>query len=117
MTEERGDIATRFQKGNQMWRARSSHGRKPIFSEPEQLLDACCQYFEWCDENPLVTWKPFVTKDGEVSQMEQYYPRPYTLEGMLNYIDLGDTTFRDYEGNPDFTEICKHIRNTIRNRS
>ena len=30
-----------FQAGNKFWLARSSHGRNPIFSNPEQLRNAC----------------------------------------------------------------------------
>ena len=42
-----------FQKGNKFWLARSSHGRNPIFSDPEQLRNACYEYFEWVQANPL----------------------------------------------------------------
>ena len=39
--------------GNQFWKARSSHGRKPIFESPEKLLEACAEYFVWVEANPL----------------------------------------------------------------
>ena len=42
-----------FQKGNKFWLAQSSHGRNPIFSNPEQLRNACYEYSEWVEENPL----------------------------------------------------------------
>ena len=38
-----------FQSGNKFWLARSSHGRNPIFSNPEQLRNACYEYFEWVE--------------------------------------------------------------------
>jgi hypothetical protein len=40
-------------KGNQFWKIRSSHGRNPIFAKPDDLWEACCQYFEWVDKHPL----------------------------------------------------------------
>ncbi len=39
--------------GNRFWEQRSSHGRKPIFEDPEQLWEAACEYFEWVTDNPL----------------------------------------------------------------
>ena len=57
-----------FQKGNKFWLARSSHGRNPIFSNPEQLRNACYEYFQWVEDNPLYEEKIFhaqgiITKD------------------------------------------------------
>lgn len=42
-------------KGNRFWEARSSHGRNPKFESPEALWAACCEYFEWADDNPLLS--------------------------------------------------------------
>ncbi|MDR6901408.1 hypothetical protein J2W52_003032 [Rhizobium miluonense] len=33
-------------KGNKFWMARSSHGRNPIFATPEDLWNACNEYFQ-----------------------------------------------------------------------
>ena len=37
-------------KENQFWKARSTHGRKPLFEDGEQLWTACIQYFEWIED-------------------------------------------------------------------
>lgn len=116
MTEERGDIATRFQKGNQHWKARSSHGVNPTFETKEELLSACLEYFEYCDKNPLVTYKPYVSKDGAVEQMEQIYPRPYNLSGLVTFLDICEETFRNYEKKPDFFGVCEKVRNIMRDQ-
>ena len=42
-----------FQKGNQFWKMRETHGRNPIFETPEQLWVAACEYFQWVEDNPL----------------------------------------------------------------
>ena len=39
--------------GNKFWLARSSHGRNPIFKNPNELWIAACEYFEWVQANPL----------------------------------------------------------------
>ena len=39
-------------KNNQFWKLRNKHGRDTLFSSPELLWSAACEYFDWCDENP-----------------------------------------------------------------
>ena len=48
-----------FQKGNQFWKMRETHGRNPIFETPEQLWVAACEYFQWVEDNPLYEEKIF----------------------------------------------------------
>jgi len=110
------DEKGRFTANNQFWKARSTHGRDKIFSDPEILHNACKEYFEYCDANPLVTYKSQLDKDGEVVQIPQYYPRPYTMEGLTVFLDVSYQTFLDYEKIPDFIEVCNHVRQTIRNQ-
>ena len=76
-----------FQKGNKFWLARSSHGRNPIFSNPEQLRNACYEYFEWVENNPLYEEKIFhsqgmITKDT-ITKM-----RAMTIRAMCFFIGL-----------------------------
>ena len=54
-------------KGNRFWEARSSHGSKPVFEKPEQLWQACCEYFAWVENNPLYESKAFAFQ-GMVTQ-------------------------------------------------
>ena len=56
-------------KGNKFWEARSSHGANPKFAEPKDLWDACLEYFEWVEQNPL--------KEAKVVQDKG---RPKTIE-------------------------------------
>ncbi len=103
-------------KGNQYWKKRSSHGRSPIFANKEELLNACIEYFEHADANPLITYKPYVNKDGEVCQMETVHPRPYTFEGLTVFLDISEDCFREYEKRQDFIGVCKQVRQTIRDQ-
>ena len=41
-------------KGNEFWKLRSKHGRDKIFSDPNMLWEAACEYFQWCQDNPLM---------------------------------------------------------------
>lgn len=50
-------------EGNQFWKLRSKHGRDKLFATPELLWEEACNYFEWCDENPIITHD--VVKSGD----------------------------------------------------
>lgn len=104
-----------FQAGNKFWLARSSHGRNPIFSDPEQLRNACYEYFEWVEENPLYEEKIFhssgmITKDT-VTKM-----RAMTISGLCIFLDIDRTTWENYRNNPDFFRITKEVEEIIYNQ-
>lgn len=98
-------------KGNQFWKARSSHGRKPIFASKELLFDAACEYFQWVDDNPL---KKAVVYQGEVKLEEEPLMRAMTIEGLCIFLDIGRRTFQDYEERDDFSLVTEAIKNIIR---
>lgn len=39
-------------EGNRYWELREKHGRNKIYEAPEQIWEAACEYFQWCDDNP-----------------------------------------------------------------
>ena len=104
-----------FQKGNKFWLARSSHGRNPIFSDPEQLRNACYEYFEWVEENPLLEEKIFhsqgmITKDT-VTKM-----RAMTISGLCLFLDICENTWTNYKKQPDFLSITLEVEKVIYNQ-
>ena len=105
--------------GNQFWRLRSKHGRDRLFATPEQLWEAACEYFEWCDNNPLIE-VDFRGKDAE--RVELPKPRAYTLQGLTLYLDCNIQYFNEFEESlkdrtdeyaKDFSAIITRIRQTI----
>ena len=42
-------------EGNDYWKARCSHGRRPVFATPEALWESAVEYFEWVTANPIET--------------------------------------------------------------
>lgn len=98
-------------KGNQFWKQRASHGRDKIFESPEALWDSACQYFEWCDQNPLLTLE-FNGKDA----IECVVPkmRAYTWSGLEFFLDIH--SFRDYktqDTHKDFSQVIARIEKVI----
>ncbi len=106
-------------KGNRFWEMRSKHGRDRLFETPDLLWEAACEYFGWCDENPLIE-TDFKGKDAD----EVHIPRirAYTLQGLCLYLDCNAGYFTDFETAlkeddtetaEDFSRVITRIRETI----
>ncbi|UAN59012.1 DNA-packaging protein [Serratia sp. JSRIV004] len=98
-------------KGNRFWEARSSHGRNPKFESPEALWDACCEYFEWVEANPLKETKAFAFQ-GVVTKEELPKMRAMTIVGLCIFLDIARSawyTFKAMEGFSDITTRAEEI--------
>lgn len=101
-------------KGNRFWEARSSHGRKPIFATPEDLWEACQEYFSWVEDNPL--WEDKVTSyQGENKHEPIAKMRAMTLDGLCIFLDIDESTWRkNYSTNEDFILVTTRVEKIIR---
>lgn len=106
--------STQFSKGNRFWEARSSHGRKPIFATPEDLWQACQEYFAWVDDNPL--WEDKVTSyQGENKHEPIAKMRAMTLDGLCIFLDIDESTWRkNYSTKTDFILVTSRVEKIIR---
>ena len=106
-------------KNNQFWRQRTKHGRGKLFESPEMLWDACCEYFQWCDDNPLIEID-YKGKDAD----EVRYPRmrAYTLRDLYRYLDVNEQYLihfeknlkpKDSEEDKDFVNIITRVRDIV----
>lgn len=104
-------------KGNQFWKLRSKHGRDKLFATPELLWEAACEYFEWIDNNPLIEID-YVGKDA--TQVEKPHTRPYTLEGLVMYLDACTNYWKEFRkrcndnNEKDFIAIITRVEEIIR---
>lgn len=106
-----------FKEGNQFWQARAKHGRDMLFSSPTVLWEGACEYFKWCDENPLYEHKAFAYQ-GEVVVEKLPKLRAYTMVGLCLFLDCSQSYFRTFkmttgEGKNDFLTIIEKIEQTI----
>lgn len=106
-------------RGNQFWKLRSKHGRDKLFETPELLWEVACEYFQWCDENPLKEEKAFAYQ-GEITKESVNKMRAYTLGGLCLYLDCSENYFRNFEKNNkdsnDFMAVISKIDSTIYNQ-
>lgn len=109
-----------FPIGNQYWRLRSKHGRDKLFTTPELLWEAACEYFQWCQDNPLKEVKAFAYQ-GEVTTAELPKMRAMTISGLCLYLHCNEDYFRQFRLNlrpeeKDFSWVLDQIEATIYNQ-
>lgn len=108
------DPATgRFATGNRWWEARSSHGRNPKFENAAELEDACLQYFDWNESNPLYK-DQLVTFQGMASHEPVAQMRAMTLGAMCMFIGIAHDTWVEWrKSRSDFSEVIRWAEGVI----
>lgn len=101
--------------GNQFWKARSTHGRKPIFPDEETLWDACVEYFEWVEANPLYE-DSVQSYQGNVKHEPIAKMRAMTLAGLCVFLDINRETWDEYRKRDGFTEVTTRVDSIIRDQ-
>lgn len=100
-------------KGNRFWEVRSSHGRKPKFKTAEDLWDACQEYFEWVEDNPLET-SELVKFQGNATVAVLPKMRAMTLKGLCRFLDVDYVTWLDWkERRKDLTHIISRVEDIV----
>jgi hypothetical protein len=100
-------------EGNQFWKMRSTHGRKPIFATPEDLATACEEYFEWVHANPLKEAQAFAYQ-GNVTVHELSKMRAMTLAGLCIFLDINRSSWNEYCAREGFSEVTARVDHVIR---
>ena len=101
--------------GNRFWEMRSTHGRNPIFKDPEQLWTACLEYLEWVEENPLQEEKAF-SFQGSVHYAKIDKMRAMTIGGLCIFLDISKDTWANYRKNKDFLAVISQTEDIIRDQ-
>lgn len=82
----------KFLKGKQ-WQLRTVHGRARIFGDAALLIAEAKLYFDWCDRNPRMRAE-LVKHQGVAEQYDVPIGRPYTMDGLCNYLGVSGAYFR-----------------------
>lgn len=109
-----------FEKGNKLWEFRKNVGRPKKFTDPDELWQKACEYFEWCDKHP---WhKQDFVRGGDSAGMkvELQTDRPYAIEELCIFLGVNTQYFSqiNLESFPenkrdDFSLVISHIRGII----
>ena len=99
--------------GNQFWKLRTKHGRDKLFSSPEILWEAACEYFQYVIDSPIEVEETKI-KPNSVEVTVNKLKRPFTWEALELYLDI--ESLRDYKTNPnykDFSQVITRIDKVI----
>ena len=80
---------------------------------PEILLEACQEYFQWMEDNPLHTVE-LVKFQGNAKQEEVPKMRAMTLDGLHIFLDISNTTWVRYKKDEGFYSIMVQVEKIIR---
>ena len=86
--------------------------RDKLFKTPELLWEAACEYFQWCEDNPIEAADNKGTKNVNIVK----FKRPFTIKGFCLYCDASEHWYNEYKGaldpkeNKDFwTSVIKEL--------
>jgi hypothetical protein len=83
--------------------------QKPKSYLPDELSQKAIEYFEWNAKNPLIEQKVF----GTGIRMNIKKLRAMSMVGFCNFASIDTDTFKNYEKQEEYFDICKSIRNII----
>ncbi len=101
-------------ENNQFWKQRTKHGREVLFSSASILWEEACEYFKWCDENPLDDEQGFAYQ-GTVTRENFPKLRAYTLNGLCLFLNVNEAYFRQFNtaDKPEFADVIYRIEKAI----
>lgn len=92
------------------WKTRPKATKyNPAWRTPEQLWDEATRYFDWATDNPL--YEERLTNGGKKVNVQKM--RAMTLGGLCAFLGVNYSTFKAYEGKPEFAHITEGIRQVI----
>lgn len=103
-----------FPQGNQLWKLRELKGN-PVKYTPEELLKKAAEYFDWLNENPIISTKG-AHYQGEPMELETTKPRAPTTGGFCSFATMSLQTYLNYrsaEGYEAYFDIVAQIDNAI----
>jgi hypothetical protein len=91
---------------NRYWIQRNRSGRTKRFTSPDAMWSAACEYFQWCEDNPLTV----PDRQGKIEA-----PRPFSLHGLCLYLNCNQAYFRQLKKtcSEDFLAIIDRIEMVI----
>ena len=98
------------------WLKRGMDGPKFKYEDPQELWDACCEYFEWIENAPL--WEAKLVKYKEHSEIERLPKmRAMTVGGLSVFLGITRQTWADYRKNrPEMANVIAAAEEIIFNQ-
>lgn len=113
MQDGRDETTGKFLPGNEIWQARASHGPNPKFSTPQDLWNACVEYFEWAAETPLLEDK-VIAFQGESKHEPLSKMRAMTISALCVFLHISRSTWDEWrKSRTDLSDIMQRVEAVI----
>jgi hypothetical protein len=83
-----------------------------MFSSPDKMWEACCEYFDWVDENPMKAEKLF-SFQGSVIKGEYSIIRAMTIAGLCNFLGVTSRMWRGYREKEGFVPVMERVEQVM----
>lgn len=100
-------------KGNEFWKARTKHGRDKLFTNKDILREACQEYFQWCEDHPLMT-SEVIKFQGKATLTDVPKMRAMTISGLCIFLNISEDTWANYRDDKDFLGVTRETESIIR---
>ena len=88
-------------------------GAPPKFKTPEELLEACCGYFEWIEQNSLEE-EVLVSYQGLTTHETKHHPSAMLLSSLCLYIGVDPSTWSGWrKTRPDLSSVMQWAEDVI----
>lgn len=91
----------------------TGRGRSRTFETPDDLREACLEYLEWADHNPLIEEKHFCAQ-GQIFTAELKKPRAVTIVGLCLHLGIHRHTWQNYRISDEFDLVCDEIEDRMK---
>lgn len=79
------------------------------------MWEACCEYFQWVDDNPLHEMRAF-SYQGEVTQEPVAKMRAMTIDGLCLFLGVSRSTWYEWASKDDYSDIIARVESVIRSQ-
>jgi len=106
------------EKNNKYWMARGKHGRDKIITDPAVLLESAQEYFQWCEDNPVLEHDPKVVGGVLIKENYKKHPRTFKKAELARFCgvcewDVIEDLKRDSK---DFIQVIAWIDGVVRDQ-
>lgn len=115
MEEEKQPKPGQFKIGNQFWRKRSKHGRDTIIESPEKLAEAADEYFQMCEDNPIIE-QDF--RGARTAEVKLAHPKAFLKGELARFCHLAEWKSINQlkEKSNDYFQVITRIEGIIRDQ-
>ena len=99
------------------WTAHSSKNKNPSveveYTSPEDLWEACCEYFQWCEDNPI-DLSVHTFSQGTLTKGDVEKPRAMSLSAMCRFIGISQNEWKKIKlGYPNWSRTMQMAEEVI----